>query len=260
MQPSTTAFHALQIGQGIELRRLVQTRILARDPTTIGVESGGYAVLFRFGVVVLFNVSALADAAFLEMLRPFMLEPLDQIRRESLDVRLESGSEERIADGLLVMPDMEIPRIQVVSDILAKSLILEDYELRTAGAFDRVEPLAERMQTGGHLPRQANALLRHIGEILQTQHRMVGRAQVGEKPDALWEHPQLERLWRRLESEYEIDERQLALERKLDLISSTAETLLGLLQDRRTLRVEWYIVILILVEIVLTVYELFFKH
>jgi len=48
----------------------------------------------------------------------------------------------------------------------------------------------------------------------------------------------------------------LALERKLDLISRTAETLLGLLQDKRTLRVEWYIVILIVVEIVLYVYEL----
>lgn len=83
---------------------------------------------------------------------------------------------------------------------------------------------------------------------------------MGEKPDVLWDHPELERLWHRLENEYEIAERQLALERKLDLIGGTAETLLGLIQDRRTLRVEWYIVILIVVEIVLTLYELFFRH
>jgi required for meiotic nuclear division protein 1 len=43
-------------------------------------------------------------------------------------------------------------------------------------------------------------------------------------------------------------------------LSGTAETLLGMLQDRRTLRVEWYIVILIVVEIFLTLYELFFRH
>jgi uncharacterized Rmd1/YagE family protein len=48
----------------------------------------------------------------------------------------------------------------------------------------------------------------------------------------------------------------MALERKLELVSRTAETLLDLLQDKRTLRVEWYIVILIVVEIVLTLYEL----
>jgi len=50
----------------------------------------------------------------------------------------------------------------------------------------------------------------------------------------------------------------VALESKLRLISRTAETALQVLQDRRALRVEWYIVILILVEILLTVYELFF--
>jgi uncharacterized Rmd1/YagE family protein len=260
MLSSSTAFHTLQIGQGIELRRLEEVRILSHDPTTIGIEGGGHAVLFRFGVVVFFEVSAMAEAVFLELLRPFLIESLDVPRDESLGIQLEPGEEERINDGLLILPEVEVPRIQVVADILAKSLMLEDYELRAAGAFDRVEPLAERMQSGGHLPRQARELLRYIGEILQTQHRMVGCAQVGDKPDVLWEYPELERLWQRLENEYEIGERQLALERQLDLISSAAETLLGLLQVRRTLRVEWYIVILILVEIVLTLYELFFRH
>ncbi len=41
------------------------------------------------------------------------------------------------------------------------------------------------------------------------------------------------------------------------MLGTTAETLLDLLQNRRTLRVEWYIVILSVVEIELTLYELF---
>ena len=53
--------------------------------------------------------------------------------------------------------------------------------------------------------------------------------------------------------------RQLALERKLEVIARTAETLIELIQARRTLRVEWYIVILIVVEILLTLYELFVR-
>ena len=45
---------------------------------------------------------------------------------------------------------------------------------------------------------------------------------------------------------------------KLALASRTVGTVLQLLQDRRSWRVEWYIVILIMVEILLTLYELFF--
>ena len=65
----------------------------------------------------------------------------------------------------------------------------------------------------------------------------------------------MERFYLLLEAEYEISERHIALERKLDLISRTAETLLDLLHSQRSLRVEWYIVILIVVEIVLSLIE-----
>lgn len=86
---------------------------------------------------------------------------------------------------------------------------------------------------------------------------MVARVEVLEKPELLWDHPELELFYARLEDEYELRERHHAVERKLQLISKTAETLVGLLQHDRALRVEWYIVLLIVVEIVLTLYELF---
>lgn len=260
MLPSPIAVRAVLLGQGIELRHLNHIHILSRDPTTIEVEGGGHVVLFRFGVAVLFNVSAIAEATFIELLRPFVRLPFDTPKFDDLDVRVESGAEERVRDGGLILSTADIPRLQVVADILAKSVLLEEYERQTAGTFDRIEPLAERLRSAGRLPRQAHELTRHIAEVLQIQHRMVGRAQVGEKPDVLWEYPEHERLWQRLENEYEIGERQLALERRLELIGTTAETLLGILEDRRTLRVEWYIVILIVIEIVLTLYELFFRH
>ena len=59
--------------------------------------------------------------------------------------------------------------------------------------------------------------------------------------------------------EYEIQERHNALERKLALIVKTVETQLDLLNNKRSLRVEWYIVILIVVEIFIMLYDMFFK-
>ena len=83
---------------------------------------------------------------------------------------------------------------------------------------------------------------------------MVGRVETGEKPELLWEHPELERLYVRLAEEYELRDR--ALDRKLDVISRTVETLLSLVQTRSSLRVEWYIVLLIVAELLLTTYPL----
>lgn len=260
MTSSTIPVRAILVGQEIRLRQFHNIHALSRAPFTIEVEGGGIGVLFRFGVVVMFEVSPMAEAAFLDMLQPFIRAPYDEPQAESLAIHILEGIEERVDAEGLFLPDRDLSRLQLVAEALAKSELLDNYEQRIAGTFDRMEPLAEQIQLSGRLPKQARDLLGHIGEILEIQHRMVGRAQVGEKPDILWERPELERLWQRLENEYEISERQLALERKLDLISSTAGTLLELLQNRRSLRVEWYIVILIVIEIMLTLYELFFRH
>jgi uncharacterized Rmd1/YagE family protein len=86
---------------------------------------------------------------------------------------------------------------------------------------------------------------------------MVGRAQVAEKPDLLWDRPDLDRLYNRLTDEYELVERDRALDRQLDLVASTAQTLLELIHARRSLHLEWYVVILIVAELFLGLYETF---
>jgi uncharacterized Rmd1/YagE family protein len=89
---------------------------------------------------------------------------------------------------------------------------------------------------------------------------MVGRAAVAEKPELLWDHPELEGLFIRLEDEFEIKERHVTLGQKLDVITSTAQTLVQLQEGRHGLRLELYIVLLIVFEIGLTLYDMFLRH
>jgi uncharacterized Rmd1/YagE family protein len=138
----------------------------------------------------------------------------------------------------------------VVASVLAKSAVLGDYEGEVAAVFERIEPFAAELLKG-RLAKGGRALLRELGDVLLIESRMVGRAEVGEKPEITWDAPELDRLYEKLAKEYELRDREQALARKLDLISQAANTYLRLLSDRRTLRVEWYIVILILAEIIL---------
>ena len=95
------------------------------------------------------------------------------------------------------------------------------------------------------------------GEALLVQHRVSGQVAVAEKPDVLWERPDLERLYARLEDEYELKERAEALNRKLAVISETAQALTDVIDTERSLRLEIIIVVLILLEIVIAAYQIF---
>jgi uncharacterized Rmd1/YagE family protein len=98
--------------------------------------------------------------------------------------------------------------------------------------------------------------LQQIGGTLTAQIQTVGRVEVTEKPEITWDYPELDRLYERLSIEYELRDRDLALTRKLDFISQTAQTYLELAQTRQSLRLEWYIILLILAELGLSLYQL----
>lgn len=249
---------ALFVGERIDVRAFERVRWLATAPLAVEAGDHGYAVIFRYGAVVLFELSPAEELSFMASLGPLITGPFPEPESEEVELEIDASREERVdSTGVIGLRVATLDRLRVVADILAKSAVLSHYEGRLAEVLDHIEPLAASLSRRGRSGLRASDLLRQMGEVLLTQHTMVGRVEVTEKPELLWEHAELERVYARLEQEYELRERSVALERKLQLISRTAETLHDLLQSKRTLRVEWYIVILILAEILLTLYQMF---
>ena len=250
---------AIVVGERIDLKTLGTVDSLAANPLTVTVQGGGAATLFRFGVVVFFAVSAIEEVAFLRHLQPLIANPSASPELEELDVQLEPGTKEVVKAGVVYLEDAAIARLQVIADVLSKSAVLSLYEKQVSGEFDRVEQLATELARSGRILGKGKEFLSKIGTLLLVEQRMVGRAEITEKPEILWDNPELEGLFAKLEDEFELRERHAAIERKLGLISQTSHTLLELLSSRHSLRVEWYIVILIVVEILLSLYEMFLR-
>lgn len=249
---------AVLVGERIDLRSFTATQPLATNPLTIPTTEG-VVTLYRHGVVVFFDMPPMDQAAFLAQLQPLVANPYATPETESLDIRVEAGGREGVTAGVASLEVATVERLQIIADVLSKSALLSLYERSVAGEFDRIEPLAAELDRSGRIPGHSRELLKKLGSMLLVEQRMVGRAEIDEKPDTLWDHPELEGLFARLEDEFEITDRHIALERKLNLISQTAHTVLELLGSKHSLRVEWYIVMLIVLEILLTVYQLFLR-
>lgn len=108
------------------------------------------------------------------------------------------------------------------------------------------------MAVNGRVPGGRRNLLKLIGKALLVEHRVAGRVAVEDKPDVLWDQPELERLFSRLQDEYELTERAAALANKLTVIQTTTRALTDLIDAQRSLRLEVTIVLLILAEVVMT--------
>lgn len=262
---------AVLAGTGIDIAALGSTDRTGNAPLVVELVSSslgvagagqrptgnGVAVLFRYGTIVFFDASPAAITEYLRQLGPHVRQPFPPADQETevLDIRVDASAKETIEGNTLVLADTTLEKLQVVADVLAKSVSLAHHERAIESQFVRIEPFAANLDHWGRGGRAARELLQHLGGALLAEHRVVGGARVDDSPELLWDHPELERLWARLRDDFEIRERSAVLHGKLALIAKTAETALELMQNRRALRVEWAIVALIVFEIALTLVQ-----
>lgn len=248
--------HALHVGDRINTMGF-EGETLSAVPLAIRVGATGIAVLFRYGVAVLIGLSAADERVFLEKLRPRIGGQLARFEEETAIVTLAGEAEDQVqAGGPVQLRDMSPERLLVIADVLAKSVVLAHDERDVAKVFEIIEPFAKELADHGRTRRDRKGILQLIGSALLVQHRVSGRVAIGEKPDALWDRPDLERLYARLEDEYELKERVDTLNRKLAVVAETANTLADIIDTRRSLRLELIVVVLIALEIIATFYQI----
>jgi len=246
---------AIHVGENIDVRS-VEPRLSPQLPVIIEVAPAGCAVLLRGGAAILFGIDPIQQERFIADLGPRIYQRYETLESERAMIRV--GDPEGVEPDALVLKEVTIERLQVIAEILAKSVVLARNEQEIRVAFDSIEPLAAQMKAAPRrLPWRHRDLVRHIGEAMLVEHQLVDRAEVLEKPELLWDRADLDRLYARLEDEYEIRERYLVLESKLSLVTTAARTMLELNQARRSLNVEYYILALIVVEVVLALYQIF---
>ena len=245
---------ALLLGDRLDLKLFKIADCLATTPLTLQVDAdGGIAVLFRYGVIVLFGVNSAAEARFVESLKPLLTNPYPVPEIEELEIH--SGGI-GVQSGAVSLDSISLENLQVIADALSKNLVLTLYEKKVDGEFDKIEPLAQELASHGKVSAGSKNLLSKIGSMLLIEHRMVGRAEIGDKPETLWNFPHLEGLYASLEDEFELKERQSALDRKLGLISDTAQTLADVWDNRQLHKLEWYVIGLIVFEIFISLIEM----
>jgi uncharacterized Rmd1/YagE family protein len=251
---------ALQLGERIDLKGLERDDVFSTSPLAFRTPEGGTVVLFKSGTAVFIGLNPVAEDTLIDSLGGRIAEPLGESERENETARLQIKPDQEDLSGpagTLQFKSLDDNRVLLLAEALATSVAMAYDERRIARAFERIGPLTERLKKG-RLPDQPQSeLLSQIGDALAIQARLAGRVDLEDKPDVLWDHPELERVWARLVDEYDLTIRSRAIARKLEVIRETSDTLTGLIEARTSHRLEWYIIALIVIEIALGLYDRF---
>lgn len=232
----------------------IDSRAVLEDAEVLAAAgNAGLTYVFRYGAVVTFDPDERAIARLEAALLPHVIDPEKGLDVEVAAIEVREGDGDRIGpSGQIRLVDASADRLQLVAIVLARNVVLSRDEVLVSDVFDRVAPLVAELREKGRASPSIRRVMRLVGEVLAARHRVMGTVQVEERPEVLWDNPGLDRLYARLEAEFELDDRAEVLERKFVALGDFAEALLDIVQGKRAFRLELGIIALIAFEIVLS--------
>lgn len=248
--------HAVLLGERLDLRGFRPPGAVSASPLAWRTDDGDLIVLFRFGAAVFFGMEQPAVDAHIATFGERIRDPFAVREDETAVIAAGEFGGDRVMGDVLGLVDLSDERLLVVADVLAKSVALAHDERQITAVFDRIEPFARDLSATGGSTIRFRTLVAMMGDALSAQARIVGGVEVADKPDLLWERPDLQRLHATLADDYELDDRARVLSQKLKVIAECASALVDIADARRANHLEWAIIGLIAFEIVLTLLEL----
>ncbi|KOC69297.1 Required for meiotic nuclear division protein 1 like protein [Habropoda laboriosa] len=135
------------------------------------------------------------------------------------------------------------------SNAMAQSVKLGIWEASLNNYIDSIEFVTEDLKAGRKLRMTKSEVLRKQGELFALRHSINLSSDLLDSPDFYWDMDDLERVYQETCSYFNIAKRTRVINEKLNHCVELVSILSAHLSDRHHIRLEWMIIVLIMVEV-----------
>lgn len=228
--------------------------VLSADPLVIEPQRGAFAVLAKFGSVVFWNCPDTLQSELLREVTGARGAKLgDEKLEDSLDV-LVGQSENTVTFNEVGLRELTLDKLKIISLAQAQSVALDLIERDVSVALAKYDPVVIELRDEGRLRLTEKEVLKAVGFAQGVRSAVLANLTLFDKPPETWESEILERLDSQLYDFFDLEERLSAINQKMSYFSEMNQTLMNLLNHRKSVRLEWIVIILIFIEVVFFVW------
>jgi len=231
-----------------------QVRVKERLIATLG--EGRWALAYDFGAVVFVGVDEAEQKRLIEQLSKRLTGEPHPPLTETFCIDVQAGAATEARFDRVVVPELTTEVVDIVALILAQSVAMDYYARDVDQIEEETDRIAEYLRSAGRIPGRVKQLVQFIGLCIATRNDVISTLALFDKPDATWENEHLDRLWEGLYRMLELDDRYKALEAKLRMFQDNLVVLVDLARQRHTLQLELIVILLILGEGLLMLWQI----
>lgn len=206
---------------------------------------------FSFGAMVTWGTSKEQTTEFLKQIAPFEQQPNEELEIDEFTYFY--GDQAKIYEDEICLTDQSSLSKLAMSYAIAQSVKLGTFETSIHKTFEATKQLPEDLAKKGKILLSRREIRRKMGQLFIERNSINLRLDVLDTPEIFWEYPELEPLYKMAAIYLDINPRVEVLNHRLTIIHELLEMLGNELNHQHSSRLEWTIILLIVIEVILTI-------
>ncbi|KAK6462250.1 hypothetical protein DFJ63DRAFT_335582 [Scheffersomyces coipomensis] len=184
----------------------------------------------------------------------FESEEMDWIELDSIPPQFPLNNGNSYLQGEIMVVQGQTPSKRILDKAafaigLSRSTRLSILENQFENHLLITKKNAEFLSKGNKIIMTESDFLKLTGELFLIRGKLNLYSELIETPDLYWSEPSLEKIYNSVSKILDIQSRISILNRKLDYATEEQRAFLGVLNEKKSTRLEWIIIILIMVEV-----------
>jgi uncharacterized Rmd1/YagE family protein len=218
-----------------------------------------HVYMYNFGSLVFINMAFNEIQDMVKYLKTIdKTMKIDDIQKFSDDYRLEvrADYEYSLGNETMTASLFEKYYLDIISMILAKSISLEMVEYETDKLLDNIEDVIGFLEQG-KLNMSDKQLAKTTAKVIRFKYNTISNLMLFEKPSAAWNNEDIEKFFMEMMNLFDIEDRYSKITRKTEILRNITEVFGSLSHEKRATKLEVIVVLLILFEVILALFEFF---
>lgn len=227
------------------------------EPLIIELSKNSYEFVFNFGAAVFVNVEETVIKNALVAVGPFIENPSSPPSKEEYLLEIDPAlKKEKIGFDKVSLLKFDVDTLKILAFVLAKSVTLASAERLADSTLDELESIIDEFKIRGKI-KSKKKLIQTVASAAKMRYLLVSNISILDKPSITWESKRLSSFYEMADDMFELKDRLGTVEHKLGTVLDNSNIILEITEARKSMLLEWAIVILIVIEVLLFLYELF---
>ncbi|MFD2562841.1 RMD1 family protein [Aquimarina rubra] len=246
--------YAVQIAEVISIRNCknqYKATLLFSDADELfySLNEEQYVYVFKYGVVCFYNIDENQIEKICSEILVFARNHNIGNMSESMEITL-GGSSNLVSFSQVSLKEFSLESLRLIMLNVSQSVALDNYANISEQILEDTKVHTTYLEEKGKLDIGGKKLKKYIGRVLNIKNKISENLYIFDSHDVTWDDEILNKLDQDLKRVFDLKDRYRSIQDQVEIIKENLELFKDIMFHKESSKLEWIIIILILVEVV----------